>query len=225
MKIPSLFFGGPGEVVRSSKEEYLTKDGVFTPKTFEDFYFFINQGYKLAEDPKKESYYQHKYATITDEEVIMNAVAAREKTKESIESQKERIRRDSYEEYFKDIQAKINSGELDKYPVDSNAEAEMYAENKVMEFMATIEPKIKESDAVARGEKKIEELENEIEEEVVKIIKQRGEKGVEETEEVEEEIEEEIEEEVEEELEKEVVVESEIDIFDENDKERKEKNK
>ena len=162
-----MFNPGPGEIVRVNKSEYRSKDGIFLPKNYDDFYALIKLGYKLAKDPSVESYSQHSYKRTTDEEVIMNARKAKEKISESLEVRKEKVKKEAYDEYFKTMQDKIKSGELEGYPVNANEEAESYAQDKVMKFESEYKKFKKEGDNVAKGDKTIEDVENEMDEQGV----------------------------------------------------------
>lgn len=159
MKIPSLFFSGAGKVARSNKNSYpVDKEFNFTPKNFEDFYFFIKKGYLLSIDPKT-SRHKMKPNFFMDDSDVLRMMKKTEDTTEQILNLEERVRDDAYNEYFSNIQKEISEGKREGYPINMKEESRAFAEGKVKEYKEKIalEKATKESSVVSKDEEEIKD--------------------------------------------------------------------
>lgn len=159
MKIPSLFFSGAGKVARSNKNSYpVDKEFNFTPKNFEDFYFFIKKGYLLSIDPKTSRYKMKPNFFMNDSDVL-RMMKKTEDTTEQILNLEERVRDDAYNEYFSNIQKEISEGKREGYPINMKEESRAFAEGKVKEYKEKIalEKATKESSIVSEDKEEIKD--------------------------------------------------------------------
>lgn len=159
MKIPSLFFSGAGKVARSNKNSYpVDKEFNFTPKNFEDFYFFIKKGYLLSADPKTSRHKMKPNFFMNDSDVL-RMMKKTEDTTEQILNLEERVRDDAYNEYFSNIQKEISEGKREGYPINMKEESRAFAEGKVKEYKEKIalEKAAKESSVVSEDKEEIKD--------------------------------------------------------------------
>jgi hypothetical protein len=134
-KLPKLFARDiPLGVVRSNRNEYELEDGYFTPITHDDFYFFIRQGFLLADDPnvKEEA---KKIAFGMGDEDVLKAMRANKGVKEEI-ALDENFKNVAYKEYFDSLDEQVKKGEIAGYPEDVLERAEAYFKERFAEVSA-----------------------------------------------------------------------------------------
>jgi hypothetical protein len=132
-KFPKLFaLNVPLNIVRSSRKEYSLKDGFFTPETYEDFYFFIRQGFLLEGDPDiKFNTDQKINFGMNDDDVRKEMAKRKGQNKEVIIDADFKDR--CYSDFYKDIAMKVERGEMAAYPSDINERADAYYKEKLKE--------------------------------------------------------------------------------------------
>lgn len=132
-KFPKLFaLNVPLSVVRSSRKEYSLKDGFFTPETYEDFYFFVRQGFLLEGDPDiKFNTNQKINFGMNDDDVRSEMAKRKGQDREIIIDADFKDR--AYSDFYKDIAMKVERGEMAAYPSDINERADAYYKEKLKE--------------------------------------------------------------------------------------------
>ena len=128
MKLPKLYaLNVPLGVVRSNKNAYeLDKKKCFEPKNHEDFYFFISQGFLLADDPKVKDESYESNSGMSDEDVI-NERAKRKGSDIIPQIENDVAFKDQcYKDYFAKVENQIAQGEMAGYPSDMSEKAEEY---------------------------------------------------------------------------------------------------
>lgn len=139
-KFPKLFaLNVPLSVVRSSRKEYSLKDGFFTPETYEDFYFFIRQGFLLEGDPDIKFNADQKINFGMNDDDVMNELAKRKGRKKEVIIDAD-FKDRCYSEFYSDIARKVEAGEMAAYPSDINERADAYYQEKLRELEASREP-------------------------------------------------------------------------------------
>lgn len=165
--IPKLFSAGPINLVRSHLNEYKVINNVFEVKTHDDFYYFIKQGFLLADDPrtKKMKPVDFQYGN-QDDDILKRAAGF--KKKETSLVNPEEIKSRFYDEYYRTIQSQIENGTLEGYPSDMRAKADEYVKNKMAENFSTIEKTDKSEEEEGETEEEVtqETSEEEVPEEV-----------------------------------------------------------
>ena len=138
-KFPKLFaLNVPLSVVRSSRKEYELKDGFFTPETYEDFYFFIRQGFLLEGDPSIKFNTDQKINFGMNDDDVMNEIAKRKGRKQEVIIDAD-FKDRCYSEFYSDIARKVEAGEMAAYPSDINERADAYYQEKLRELEASRE--------------------------------------------------------------------------------------
>ena len=164
--IPKLFSAGPINLVRSHLNEYKVTNNVFTAKTYDDFYYFIKQGFLLADDPRTEKMKPVDFQYGNQDDDILKR-ARDSKKKETSLVNPEEIKSRFYDEYYRMIQTQIENGTLEGYPSDMRAKADEYVKNKMAEDFSTIEKTDKPEEEKGEAEEEvIEEPTDETSEEV-----------------------------------------------------------
>lgn len=193
--LPKLFNAGPGDIVRTHNKEYRSTNGEFRVNDFEDFYTLIKQGYMLFDDPRinKEAYAPRN--TMGDDDVLA-LLKNKKRPNQPEDISVEEIKNRAYGEFYAMIQNKIQSGELEGYPVDMKAQAKDFVEAKLRQHFDAIgsetikeevvdtpvdTPEVVEDESLEEAE--LNEKENntsetqEVTEEVIEIKKSYNKKG------------------------------------------------
>lgn len=132
-KFPKLFaLNVPLSVVRSSRKEYELKDGFFTPETYEDFYFFIRQGFLLEGDPDIKFNTNQKINFGMNDDDVRSEMAKRKGANKEIIIDAD-FKDRCYSDFYKDIALKVERGEMAAYPSDINERADAYYKEKLKE--------------------------------------------------------------------------------------------
>ena len=102
-------------IVRSNRKEYTLEDGYFTPSSFEDFYFFIKQGFLLEGDPSIIANLEPIKFGTTQADVLKTL--AENKGVNVIDANSEAEFKDEcYRTFFQDVDEKIAIGEMAGQP-------------------------------------------------------------------------------------------------------------
>lgn len=162
--IPKLFSAGPINLVRSHLNEYKVVDNVFTVKTYDDFYYFIKQGFLLADDPRTNKMKPVDFQYGNQDSDILKRAAGFKKKETSLVNPEE-IKSKFYDEYYRMIQTQIENGTLEGYPSDMRAKADEYVKNKMAENFSTIEKTDKPEEEKGETEEEVKDSVEEIPEE------------------------------------------------------------
>lgn len=128
MKLPKLYaLNALLGIVRSNRETYtLDENGFFSPKTHEDFYFFIKQGFLLSDDPTIKVNSFKINIGMTDEDVLREmALRKGNDIVPRIENDQE-FKDQCYKDFFAKVDREVESGEIAGYPSDMSEKAEAY---------------------------------------------------------------------------------------------------
>jgi len=152
--IPKLFSAGPINLVRSHLNEYKVINNVFEVKTYDDFYYFIKQGFLLADDPRTEKMKPVDFQYGNQDDDILKRAAGFKKKETSLVNPEE-IKSRFYDEYYRMIQTQIENGTLEGYPSDMRAKADEYVKNKMAENFSTIEKTDKPEEEKGEAEEEV----------------------------------------------------------------------
>jgi|GEM_PF-4068103 len=169
MKLPKLYaLNALLGLVRSKRESYhLDENKCFTPKTHEDFYFFIKQGFLLSDDPEVKVNSYKININMTDED-IKREMALRKGNGivPKIENDQE-FKEQCYKDFFAKVDREVESGKIAGYPSDMPEKAESYYQEmkakriKEMTVPASTIDKSENGPVISEGDENIGEADSE----------------------------------------------------------------
>lgn len=168
MKLPKLFAKNvPLGIVRSSGREYVTKEGIFQPETHRDFYFFIRQGFLLADDPDVKFEKQANLSVgTTDDDVMRDALARRGNKVIDTSGDEQAFKDECYKIFFEETHKAVEAGKMAGYPTNMNERAEEFYQKELKkrnkkEKLEKEKPEEETKEDVTIPEETQEELEQE----------------------------------------------------------------